>query len=1255
MAPPANDNFSNAQGPLSTSLPASAAGTTFDATKESGEPLFAGWSDEQSVWYYFIPASTGWYKFWLDPADITFHNGQSLVMALGAASTLAGYTQTASDTFTTHADGQFWTGFSTVAGFLTSGTTYRLRISSGRSGTINAKAIDYTLRWDTFTPPSNDDFANAQTLTLGTPVSWDTYNATSEASEPSPNPLYTAVQGIWYKFNVTTPGIHRVVIPIADFDPTGTHLTGVIGGITQVPGFIYAQVFKDFVDTLAEATTANVIETSSMASNNTQDIVLSLNLTTTGFYYVRISTPYIIKNTQATENYNFNDMSASGTILAEVNTPPANDNLANATVLDPDGGSLLGESTYDSTIESGEPDCFFNSGFRQSVWYKITPTTTGTYVFRVPYATTVYHGLPSFSASWGEIQLGLFAQTTLANMTSGNLLDSDDIFPVGSGWSSPHDGVLIAELTAGTTYHIKVEGAAPRPNQGTCDYDFIWEARPPVTNDDFANAQAISGATGTVFPVLAAGNTVEASEPPSYYWNGEPQIGGTVWFDWTCPTTGDYVFKIQSTEDSSGSLFPSFDLAVWQGSSLGSLTKVTRNFQGSQNTEGRLWAHATSVGFHAISGQHYKIQIRNSSEAYDQAKLTWRTNTVTGDSTAAPASFPNGRVDNFGNDASEPPPNYATILGGHDAWWFVDGQVGHVKWFKKVFTDTETITIDGNFWEPLVHNSVTMVNSVDVGLIVYKGANYASLTPAKISGTTVDAAMMFGNGYFTGDIRGTDRSRFLSLDTPASGSDGLDFMPVDVAGGDTVWICIFGLYDNDTWVDSFTDAEDATQFEVDLHVPTNAPANDIWQDVWDNDEYPYTLNYDLYEQNFYVNPEAGSRQGTTVGATADVGEGSRAGFAATRSVWYFWAWSDSDTRTWEFSIDSPGDCVLGIYDITNFGGALGSLLASDDDSGPGSNPLINFVPADHPQISDWGWAIVVDSKAETSFTLNYRRLNPATPPANDDFADAVVISSIPFSQSGTTVGATAEFEEHSAVELSQGPKDSVWYKYVATFTGHLKVKAKCLTYNDDASVYVDTWKGTTLANLVRNPEPPPSGPGGGWNKGYFGTDDTDFDIEHEAFTIDVTSGQTYYIRVQTYSGGSEDFIIYLEEAPVYLDLRPSGSDEMHGTLIDAAEVYLDLQVTSVEVFHPALTTDAATVLLDLQASGVDVKAFQYVDSGTARLVVTPGVETECYFHLEPSFTADGVRKWQYDGQRKWSADGTRRWTWTEGEGLPQIC
>jgi len=1247
MAPPANDNFANAQGPLSTSLPASATGTTFDATKEGTEPAFA--TNDQSVWFYFIPASTGWYKFWIDPADITFHNGQSLGIVIGTPTTLAGYTTSAVETYAVHPDGQFFTGFMTVAMFLTASTTYYIKVYSNRPSGANAQSVDFTLRWDAFTPPSNNNFASPTAVgSLPASLAVNTKDSTMEASEPLISPgFYTGIQSRWYTFTAAAAGLYRVTLVDADFTHTGTHLHGTIGGIPQTPGLIYAQVFKDFVDTLAETTEANALAVNSMSEGTSGDIVLSFVVPSAGTYYIRISTPYKLKaGVSDGETYSWNDQAVSTTMQVAAAASPGNDNFASATVLSTTvPNSLTAQTTFDSSQEASEADVFSSgSNIEQSVWYKFTPTVTGAYIFKLPLASATYHG--TAGASSGELNIGIWHQTTLAGITTANMITSDVMY-TDPAWTTPHDAAIIVSLTAGEVYYIKVaSGFGTTYNRSSCDFTITWDAVPAITNDDFANATAISGASGSVSPVHTATSTFQtgASEPPSYYWN-DPQTQGTIWYDWTCPATGDYVFKIEATEDSTGTIQPTFDLAIWQGSSVGSLTKIRRSFIGSQNVEGRPWSPATAVGFHAISGQHYKIQITNWSPVYNDSKLTWRTNTVTGDSTTAPASMPNGRTDNYGNDNSEPPPNFATILAGHDSWWFTDGQVGGVKWFKAVYADTQTITISGQQFAGYNDGAVTNSFVGDIGLIVYKGTSYGSLTVPKIKSTTVDAAMMMSSGFFNGV--GTSHARLVSLNTPGA-SDGEKDMQVDVTAGDTVWVCIFGLYDNNI---TNADELDATQFELDLFIPAAVPGNDVWSTVYSSSGYQYNLSRDLYDDGFAVGPEAGTRAGTTIGATASVGEGARAGFAATRSVWYKMFLDDDDTRTWEFSVSSAVDCVLGIYEIVA-GGALGALLASDDDSGTGDTPLINYVPNDHTVFGN-GYAIVVDSKTEGSFTLNYRRLNPATPPGNDNFANATVIGAIPYSGSGTTVGATAEFDEHTAQELGSGPKDSVWYKYVATFNGRLKIKARCTSAFDDAYVYVDTWRGTTLAGLVRDPTPPPTGPGGGVNRGFFNYFATPAQNEGAAINLDIVSGQTYYIRVQTESGGSETFDIQTEVDATYIDIQPSGSDEMHGTLIDSATVLVDIQVSAIELY--SVTTDAATVLVDIRASSTnELMAHEYTDVGTVYYNI--GVDShDCQTTWDPTqLTAYGRRRYETHTNGRWNGTrGFRRWEAIGGDGLEE--
>jgi hypothetical protein len=513
----------------------------------------------------------------------------------------------------------------------------------------------------------------------------------------------------------------------------------------------------------------------------------------------------------------------------------------------------------------------------------------------------------------------------------------------------------------------------------------------------------------------------------------------------------------------------------------------------------------------------------------------------------------------------------------------------------------------------------------------------------KQQGGVNDAAMMLESADF---VEGDSRHGWLTDITNTYVN-----MPVDVQAGDVIWVAIFGLYDNDTWVDSYTDAEDATQFEMDLHIPTAAPANDVWADVWaDTGNYEFNLSQGFYgEAPFgWYYPDAGLREGTTVGATADGGEGAIAGFPATRTVYYYMA--PFDNETYKFWVESAVDCVLGIYDVVGPGSALGALIAEDDDSGPGNQPeiTINLTSPKPPGIfTGNAIAVVVDSKTEGSFTLKFQRQPGGTPPANDDFADAELITSLPAVVSGTTVGATAEPEERNAAELGIGPRDTVWYKYVADHDGTLKIKATCDSNNEDAYVYVDVWKGTTLANLVRHPEPPPTGPGGGIFRGFFSFFDTPAELEAARLDINIVNGETYYIRVQTESGGSEDFTIYVDTADVYLKLTPSGfdagpygdvatvyltltpsgSDEFHGTIVDAATVPLTITPGAAWETQGQETTDSATIYVDLQVLGGECfSTFTGVllGEGEAELCMATVSDELCIFGTEELEWSYGV-------------------------------
>ena len=163
--------------------------------------------------------------------------------------------------------------------------------------------------------------------------------------------------------------------------------------------------------------------------------------------------------------------------------------------------------------------------------------------------------------------------------------------------------VVFSPIT-GTAYQIAVDGY----NGAFGNITVNWNQSPPPANDNFANAQAISGGVGTLTThnLLA---TKETGEP-----NHAGNVGGhSLWFRWSAPANGSV------TIDTLGTDFDSL-LAVYTGNAYGSLTTIAFNDDigggGSTGVTSR-------VTFNANLGTVYKIAVDGYSGKQGYITLNW--------------------------------------------------------------------------------------------------------------------------------------------------------------------------------------------------------------------------------------------------------------------------------------------------------------------------------------------------------------------------------------------------------------------------------------------------------------------------------------------------------------------------------------------------------------------------------------------------------------------------------------------------------
>ncbi len=189
-------------------------------------------------------------------------------------------------------------------------------------------------------------------------------------------------------------------------------------------------------------------------------------------------------------------------------------------------------------------------------------------------------------------------------LSTGNPLGDNGDGEQASHWKDDAQtgGVFIGIMDPSITRNRR-EVLQPNDENAVDMFGFTIGTTPPPANDNFADSNHLTGASGTVTGTNA-GATKETGEPiqpespiPP------PRTGGrSVWYDWTATGTG------QTTIDTNGSNFDT-TLAVYTGSVLTSLSLVVANDDISPLGAPPPRNLQSLVTFTATVGTTYRIQV----------------------------------------------------------------------------------------------------------------------------------------------------------------------------------------------------------------------------------------------------------------------------------------------------------------------------------------------------------------------------------------------------------------------------------------------------------------------------------------------------------------------------------------------------------------------------------------------------------------------------------------------------------------------
>ena len=365
-------------------------------------------------------------------------------------------------------------------------------------------------------------------------------------------------------------------------------------------------------------------------------------------------------------------------LLEDRVTPVANDLFADAEVLTGEAAYVFVGATYDLfgtgepfTAEPGEPNHAGVSDPIQSAWYRWTAPNSGrANVQSLDYSFSSVG--PAVAVYTGD------AVDTLTEVASGH-------FP-GSIVTT-----LEFDVVAGTTYSIAVDS----PGEELIEFDLYVAVFEPPANDNFADAFSLSETPGPVTTVLdssLAGSSIEPGEPIHTAGIESFELGPSVWYSWTAPTTGRVTLDLHIDFEffETGIIATSGAMAVYTGDAVDDLTLVSNySYPFGPDFNDEIW-----LDFDAVAGTTYQIAVASSNQFPSTVDLKLLNHAVPGAAVIDSALFVVGSV---ANDSVKVTPVGAADDGSTGVK--VKGNYGgqqRTDTFTQPIVDADFFTTDGN-------------------------------------------------------------------------------------------------------------------------------------------------------------------------------------------------------------------------------------------------------------------------------------------------------------------------------------------------------------------------------------------------------------------------------------------------------------------------------------------------------------------------------------------------------------------------------